>query len=133
LVGRDFVRAGRLYVVRFMRYGNGFPALEYLLDQNDDIRATFFAYASHFADFGPLPGESRGRWLRANYKGIYEFKPQQHRLFAFLHEYRLFLTNGAPKRSAKEQRNDYDVATTMRANFFEGIEERKKRQSFIAR
>lgn len=117
MVGRDFVGAGHMYVVRFMRLGNGFPGLDYLLDQDEEVRATFFAYARHFADYGPLPGESRGRWLRANYTGIYEFKPLQHRIFGFLHTYRMFLTNGAPKRNAKAQRNDYDVAVEMRKNF----------------
>lgn len=70
---------------------------------------------------GPLPGESRGRWLKANYRDIYEFKPGAHRIFGFLHEHRLFLTNGAPKKNAKEQRNDYDVALAMRRNFFDNL------------
>ena len=112
---------GDRYVIRYMRYRNRFPALEYVLSLSDEARATFLAYTRHFADFGPLPGESRGRWLRANYRGIYEFKPRQDRVFGFLHEHRLMLTNGAPKKNAKEQRTDYDVAVRMRDDFYANL------------
>jgi hypothetical protein len=67
-----------------MRYGERFPALEYLDGQSEEVWATFLAYSKYFGESGPLPGVSRGRWLRGKYGGIYEFKPAAHRVFVFL-------------------------------------------------
>jgi len=114
----SFFFQGRSYRIRFMRYKGRFPAQEYILEMDEKLRQPLLGALRHFADHGRLPSETRGRWLQANYSTLYEFKVQRHRILGFLDSNSMILTNGATKKNVKAQRQDYDAALAMRADYF---------------
>ncbi len=101
-----------------MRYQNGFPAQVYVDGADKLTRAKFFAYATMLANFGRLPDGTNGHFLSGRYSKIYELKPGKSRIFGFIYERNIYITNGAPKRKAKEQEKDYEEASRLRDDFF---------------
>jgi hypothetical protein len=128
LVYRSIVWIGTHYVVQYMKYGSRYPAKEFLDALPDKaVRARFVALAKHLATFGRLPSESQGRFLSSKrYAGLYELKPDAFRVFGFFHKHNLYLTNAAAKTNAKAQKQDYEVARTMRDDFLKGIKKKKR-------
>ena len=108
---------GDALVVRFMRYKGSYPAKSYIDEMPERDRARFLALAKRMADFGRLPSESHGHQLRGEFSDLFEFKPGDSRVFAFVHGTSLYLTSGAPKRKSKAQLSDYQVALNLRRDF----------------
>ena len=118
LVVTSFFCQGRSYRIRFMRYRRHFPAQEYILEMEEKLRGPLLGALRHFADHGRLPSVTRGRWLQGNYSTLYEFKAQRHRILGFLDGNGMILTNGASKKNVRAQRQDYDLALAMKADYF---------------
>lgn len=123
MVDQSIVHLDEKYVVRWMRFRGRYPAREYVDSLDGLLEARFLALAKNFAKEGFLP-DSHGKFLNGAYSKIYELKPGGHRIFGFLHEGNLYLTNGAPKKKKKEQESDYDRAQSMRSDFLDGLKHR---------
>ena len=117
MVDLSIVAMGDALVVRFMRYKGSYPAKSYIDEMPERDRARFLALAKRMADFGRLPSESHGHQLRGEFSDLFEFKPGDSRVFAFVHGTSLYLTSGAPKRKSKAQLSDYQVALNLRRDF----------------
>ncbi len=89
------------------------PAKEFV-DADSEIKAKFLAIARQLAEHGAILVPSRGHWLKGKYRTILELKPGRGRVFGFMDEAILYLTNGAPKKNKKEQEEDYKRALRVR-------------------
>lgn len=121
MVDRSIVVMGNRYVVRWMRFRNSYPALDYLENLTSDaerIRERLLSLVTFMAEAGQLPSAQHGHFLSGAYRQIFEFKPIGHRIFAFIDGTTLYLTSGAPKRSPKAQAGDYERAMNLRAEFY---------------
>ncbi|WP_337170177.1 type II toxin-antitoxin system RelE/ParE family toxin [Gemmatimonas aurantiaca] len=119
MVDLSIVAMGDARVVRYMRHKGRYPAKDYLDEMPERDRARFFALAKRMADIGHLPSETHGHQLRGEYSDLFEFKPGDSRIFAFLHGTSLYLTSGAPKKKPKTQESDYAEAKNLRRDFLE--------------
>jgi hypothetical protein len=125
LVDRSIIVMGRLFVVRYMRYKNSYPGQVYVDGADEAIRAKFIAYATMLANFGRLPDGTYGHHLKGDFTKIYELKPGAGRVLGFFYERSIYITNGAPKRKAKEQQKDYEEASRLRDDFYNLVNRKK--------
>jgi hypothetical protein len=109
---------GALFVVRYMRYDDSYPAQDYVNGATGSVRARFFALARMLAEFGRLPDGTQGHFLKPPFADIYEMKPGSGRVFGFFHERTIYLTNGADKKKPKQQKSDYEEASRLRDDFY---------------
>lgn len=90
--------------MRYMRYENSYPAQVYIDGADKRVRARFIALARMLSEVGRLPDGRHGHYLQPPFTNIFELKPGDGRLFGFFHERTFYVTNGADKKSKKEQR-----------------------------
>ena len=82
------------------------------------MKPSLIAIVRRLTTHGTIEVSERGHMLKGKYKDIMELKPGKHRVFGFRHNNNFYLTNGAPKKKAKEQAADYKLALAMREDFY---------------
>ena len=81
------------------------------------VMPSLIAIVRRLATHGRIDVPERGHMLKGKFKDIMELKPGKHRVFGFRDGNNFYLTNGAMKKKAKDQKADYGLALQMRADF----------------
>jgi hypothetical protein len=100
-----------------MRYQGSYPAKDYL-EAHSKVKPSLLAIVRRLSTHGTIEVSERGHMLKGKYKDIMELKPGKHRVYGFRHNNNFYLTNGAPKKKAKEQEADFKLALAMRTDFY---------------
>jgi hypothetical protein len=128
VVDKSIVFLGEKLVVRYMRFGDTFPAEDYLATAPRPICVRTLVIAERLANEGKIHNKQHAHFLEEPFQEIFELKPDGARVFGFFHERNFYLTNGARKKNAKAQQSDYRIAQQMRDDFIKRIDEQKKRK-----
>ncbi len=104
-----------------MRYNDAFSAKSFVESLQPSERARFFALVQLFVNTEGVPTRDQAHFLEPPFDRIFELKPKKQRVFGFMRGNQLYLVHGAPKKKAREQRADYQIAETRRLDFLNGL------------
>ena len=92
------------------------------VEDNPTIRVKLMAIVAQLAEQGVIRVRERGHKLKGEkYSGLLELKPGAGRIMAFRDGRVLYLTNGVKKAQRKVQKRDYDLAASLRDEYFANV------------
>lgn len=88
------------------------------LNENTKSKAGLLSLIAQIAVSGRVSNiPQRGRKLREPFSEIWELKPGPFRYMGFFHNGEFYITNGAPKKTGRQQNVDYSAASRLRLEF----------------